>query len=392
MRQLVFLGSTVSRRSYVQFAALAIAGVAAACSSPAASPTAAPAKPTAAPAKPAATTAPAKPTVAPAKPAATTAPAKPTAATKAPVTFKPATARSLTTSGATQGVGRAMLVKRGFYKEFGLDVTWEQITDGNRLLAAAVAGETDLADGGIGGVFPAVLAGADLKILGSYNTLTPFVVYASSSITSLKQLEGKSVGTGAPGALLHSLMTATLRKHGVDPAKVSFVNIGGSPAVFQAVAGGKVDAGPSQISYTLAAKEQGLNVIADLGAELPDYVNTGLYASEKTIKERREILVRMLAAYAKMFAFVKTPESRQAWIDTGVAEFKLKPEDAATDWEWMRKNNAIAWDLAFTEKQSNFLQQVNIDDGNQSKKIAFNEIVDLSLAKDALKLAGITNP
>jgi NitT/TauT family transport system substrate-binding protein len=59
----------------------------------------------------------------------------------------------------------------------------------------------------------------------------------------LKDLEGKVVGVGAIGSLVHQLTVTVLRKYSVDVSGVRFVSIGSNTDIFKGVMAGTVDAG-----------------------------------------------------------------------------------------------------------------------------------------------------
>src|SRR5947208_14592822 len=110
----------------------------------------------------------------------------------------------------------------------GLGPTITNVADGSQITGALIGGDIDLAAAaGFGQVFPAIERGAKLKILAGACLLPTLALYSSKpAVKTLKDLEGKTVGTGALGALLHELVVAVLPKNGVGPAKGRFVNMG----------------------------------------------------------------------------------------------------------------------------------------------------------------------
>ena len=100
---------------------------------------------------------------------------------------------------------------------------------------------------GFGPVLPEIEKGARIKVVSGGAMLAPQTVYTTKAdIRTVKDLVGRTVGTGAMGAALHQKMVALLRKKGVDDKSVKFVNIGSSANIFKAVVAGQVDAGPGR--------------------------------------------------------------------------------------------------------------------------------------------------
>jgi ABC-type nitrate/sulfonate/bicarbonate transport system substrate-binding protein len=99
-------------------------------------------------------------------------------------------------------------------------------------------------------------------------------------------------------------MIAALRKNGVDYKKVTFVNVGSSADVFRAIAAKRVDAGPSLVDVFGEQAKYGVHAVAELWKELPEFTYQGSYASDQAIAQKRDLLVRILAAHARLYRFI----------------------------------------------------------------------------------------
>ncbi len=172
-------------------------------------------------------------------------------------------------------------------------------------------------------MFLAIEKGARLKIVAGCIFKGATAVYAKDpAIKSVKDLEGKTCGVGALGSLLHLLMVGLMRKKGTDPGKVNFVNVGSSTDVFRAIVAGTVAAGPAQYDVYDEQAKYGVHslVDGDFWRELPEFTYQAAYASDETIARKRETLVRVLAGYARLFAFISSPESREPFIKASVSQ------------------------------------------------------------------------
>jgi ABC-type nitrate/sulfonate/bicarbonate transport system substrate-binding protein len=143
-----------------------------------------------------------------------------------------------------------LIKQQGYLEELGLDPTMLNVADGSKLMGAIISGGSDIcAMSGFSQVLPAIEKGARMKLIGTAGQLAVQTIYTTRpGIKTVKDLEGRTVGVGSLGALLHQMMVAILRKKGVDPAKVTFANIGSSADVFRAVVAGTVDAGPGPLA------------------------------------------------------------------------------------------------------------------------------------------------
>ncbi len=297
-----------------------------------------------------------------------------------------------TASNSTM-VFQELLKQQGYFDEFGLAPTTLNVADGSKLMGALFSGSSDICMlSGFSQVFPAVEKGGKMKILAGAGLLLQDAIYsAKPDIQHVKDLEGKTIGSGSPGALLYQFTVAVLRKKGVDVSKVKFVNVGSSASVFKAVAAGTVDAGPSLIDVYPEQKKYGVHslVDGDLWKELPEYTYQASFAADRAIAEKREALVRVLAAYGKLYRFVSAPNSRDAFLRARATVFKSSDESEADfEWQFAQKYQPYATDLILSEERLRYMQNLNVEFDVQKKILPFNEVADMSLAKDALKLLG----
>lgn len=214
---------------------------------------------------------------------------------------------------------------------------------------------------------------------------------AKPEIKSVKDLEGKIVGIGAVGSVLHQMTVVLLKKHGVDPGKVQFRSVGSNADIFKAIVAKTVDAGPSDVDVMDQQKRFGVHVLPDgmLWNEIREYTNQASYASDKAIKTDRDGLVRTLAAYGKAYRYLCGPASRDAFVK---ARAKVTGRDethqAVTQWEWIQKFQPYSKGLVLTQEQIDFVQDLNVEFKVQKARLPFASVADMSLARDAVKLLG----
>ena len=235
-----------------------------------------------------------------------------------------------------------------------------------------------------------------MKLIGTAGQLAVQTIYTTRpGIKTVKDLEGRTVGVGSLGALLHQMMVAILRKKGVDPVKVTFANIGSSADVFRAVVAGTVDAGPGQVDVYDQQEKYKVRSLADgdLWVELPEYTYQGSFTSQRTIDSKRDVLVRTLAAYLKLYRFISGPNSQEAFVKARLAALGAKDAKAAIaegefQWRFIQKNQPYTRDLILTEERVAYMQDLNIRTGIQKSILPYAQVADMSLALEAQKLAG----
>ena len=288
-------------------------------------------------------------------------------------------------------VMQELMKQQKFLEDFGVEPNVMNVADGSKMMGGILGGDIDCSTmSGFGQIFPAMERGGKLKVLAGASLLSTLAVFTSKpEVKTLKDLEGRAVGTGSLGALVHQLMVALLRKKGVDVAKVRFVNIGSSADVFRATMVGTVDAGSGEVAIIDQAEKFKVRFVpeSNLAIELPEYTFQGAWASERAIETRRDPLTRTLAGYAKLYRFVHKPEARDAFIKAYLSILKSgTAEDAGLMWNFVQKYKPYAEDLALSPERMRYMQQLNVDLGVQKTVLPFERVADMSIAADALKL------
>lgn len=296
-------------------------------------------------------------------------------------------------AGAINLTMQELMKSQRFLEEMGLAPNVVNVADGSKIVSSLIGGDMDISTmSGFGQVFPAIERGGKLKILAGAMLLPSVAIFTSKpNVKSLKDLEGKIVGSGSPGALVHQLTVALLKKKGVDYKRVQFVNIGSSVDVFRAVTVGTIDAGVGEVTYADEQEKYKVRMLpeANLSTELSEYTYQGAYASDRTIEAKRDILVRTLAAYAKLYRFVHKPEAKEAFFKARSAALK-KTSDNENEilWRYLQNYKPYAVNLALTEERLNYMQGLNVELGVQKKVLPFSQVADMSIAREALKLIG----
>ena len=301
--------------------------------------------------------------------------------------------RIVNTQGNATVTLQELMRRQGYLQEFGVEPQITYVSDGSKLMGSLLSGENDMCMfSGIAQVLTAVEKGARLRVVAGALVGLEHALYTKrDNVRTVQDLAGKTIGVGSVGALLHAMVIALLRKHKVDPASVRFVNIGSTADVFRAVVAGTVDAGVSEIDVYDQQARHGVRVLkeGDLWKELPEFTFQASYASERAIAINREALVRTLAAYAKLYRFLMTPESRDAYIEAQAAALgRSNPEAAEWQWRFFRETGIYATDLVLSRERVGWMQDLNLLLEVQRKALAYEQVVDTSVALDALKRLG----
>lgn len=309
----------------------------------------------------------------------------------APVLAKPAGIKIANAGGVLNLTMAELMRQRGFLESFGLSAEVLTVADGTRILGALVGGSVDLSTmSGFGQVFPAIERGAPIKMLAGGALLPGLALFsAKPDILALKDLEGRTIGTGSIGALIHQLTTALLQKHQVPTTAIRFVNVGSSADILRAVAAGTVDAGAADVALLGSAAAHHVHPIehGNMAVELPEYTFQGAWTLARNIELERDALVRTLAAYAKLYRFAQAPSSRAAYFQAGRAAFPSATEaEHEAQWNYLQSFKPFAVNLALSPERLRYMQELNVRFKVQKAVQPFEHVADMSLAADAIKM------
>jgi ABC-type nitrate/sulfonate/bicarbonate transport system substrate-binding protein len=135
-------------------------------------------------------------------------------------------------------------------------------------------------------------------------------------------------------------------------------------------------------------KKPGAHVLVMLSDLLPHYAFNHYGASDAFIAKDRALLVDTIAAMIEANRAIYRDKDKVTPI---IVEATQKPKDAV---EYaigvLTKNCILSVNEGFVRERTEWTHQHNIDDGDLTpdKKLTFEQIADVSIAKDAVEKAG----
>jgi len=248
---------------------------------------------------------------------------------------------------ATPEFGSAFIAKeRGLFEKHGLDVTLQLIPVSPNVPGAVMSGSVQ-----VGGATPPVLlqavdSGLDLVAIaggGVYENSSRalgLVARTGVSINTPQDLIGKKVGVPGFGAAMHLLVKRWLMDKGVDPKKVTFIEVA-IPQMPDVLKGGSVDVvATAEPFVTRMVQAQIGSAVPAYASELPDGFSSVLYISTRQWATTHGPAVQAFrAAIGEAIVWAKANKT-QAYVDIG-KYFKVPPPVLqATPWpNWVAELN-----------------------------------------------------
>lgn len=215
----------------------------------------------------------------------------------------------------------------GIFEKYGLKCEHVYIRGQSPALAALANDQVQFNYGAADGSLPGLAAGVDAKFIASPLVKLPYVMVARKEIRRPEDLKGKAIGVTRPGDLSARLSRQVVRKFGLTTDDVTIHPIGGSQQErYQAMVGNVVQAILVTPPLDVRAKSDGFNVIYRLiDLDIP-FIYSSLITNYRMLRERPEIVQRMVAALAESVWFVeKNPEKAKAAIAKAM---RVKDEEA----------------------------------------------------------------
>jgi len=242
-----------------------------------------------------------------------------------------------------------LAMERGWFKEEGLDFTVAAVAPGAVAMQGLLSNKLELIYSSLDAAMKARANGFDVVIVSNNNvahTKLPdggaLLARADSGITSLKQLEGKTVIVNVLNNVNWAFTREAVLRAGGDPAKVQFLEIG-FPQMNDAVIAGRAAAASNTEPFTTVGMEAGLKPISFMftevqpGLNIAGWVARGNWVKEhpKAVAAFRKVLQRSIDLLEhneaeRIASIVKYTQLKEELVRKAVFDpwqTKLDPED-----------------------------------------------------------------
>ena len=279
----------------------------------------------------------------------------------------------------------AMVDKGGFGAKHGLKIEILQIKAGATLMKALIAGEIDSVDMGAAESIVAGVRGTGVKIVGCTWPGVPQVVLAKAEIKTLADLKGKNVAISSPGSLPDLLFRGMLDAANVPFSDVKLATQGADLDRYKSLIAGITDAAVVSNEFE-AVMPPNIKVLAKGSTAVPKFIRLCLATSSKVLAERRDDLVRFVAA--EMDAYKYAAEHRDETVKLAQELTHAKPDDtrAAFITDQALREKQIDPTLAIPTDRIDWMQNLFVKAGVIQKTVPTTLLINTSVRDDAAKL------
>jgi NitT/TauT family transport system substrate-binding protein len=192
---------------------------------------------------------------------------------------------------------------KGIFQAEGVDLQMVLVASTIQV-AALTTGDIDFS-GAQSQVMAGAARGLPVKVVGFLTIKPSFWLMARPEIKTMADLKNKIIGITAIGSSTDTLARYLVSKNGLTPDReVAFIGTGTTANILTAMKAGTVDAGVLSPPFNAMATQMGYRTLAYFG----DYVEqslSGVGTSDRMIKDRPDLVRRMLSATIKSLRFIQ---------------------------------------------------------------------------------------
>jgi NitT/TauT family transport system substrate-binding protein len=276
----------------------------------------------------------------------------------------------------------------GIFAKYCIDASIIQFDGGESPAAtAAVAQGTALAN--VSDV--AIGRGMKARQLWGLAPRPPQVYAVAESIKTAADLKGKrlSAAGGGVGSFNWRMGREVLRSAKLDVSDAQFISQGTAGRLPGLIAGQLDGVALHPEDMYLAMKQKpGVHSLISISELLPLYMFNAYGGSTEWLMRDRALIRDTLAAMIEANRLIYREKDKVVPI---MVKATQKPQDAVEyAWDFLTKNCIWGVNEGFDKKRTEFTvdMDVNAGDIEAAKKPSFDQVVDLSIAKEAVEAAG----
>jgi NitT/TauT family transport system substrate-binding protein len=280
-----------------------------------------------------------------------------------------------------------MAEQKDFFERRGVDVEFVTLNSASQALPALASGEVDAVEQNAGAFFIASERGnLNASIIGSTMIGLPWAIYAKKDITSLDQLQGRSLAISSPTGLPAVIANVMLGNAGVSTKSMPKLNGGGNADRYRAVVAGTADSASSPADYVPRARGDGVNVIALASDIMPEYPRYSIIARNDRLAAKPQAARRYLAGLMDGYRYAYAhPEEA---LDLAAKEAGTTPDDPYITYmhDLIVSKQLVDPDAGVAKQRMEYLSTTLAKSGQLDGPADLTKLVDDRPHRDALAM------
>jgi len=197
--------------------------------------------------------------------------------------------------------------QKGFFKKNGLSAEVIAISASTIVIQALLTGEVDFIIAPSATLVTSRLAGADTVMVSTNLPMFIDHIVSLADITTVEQLKGKTGGVNRLGTTSDMTLRLALRRFGIDPEKdTKIIATGENPQRLAALTRNITQFTLLGEPLVREAEKMGFRDLIDIGTLKIAYHVNAVVTREKTVKEKRPFVLKVVRAFTEALHFIKT--------------------------------------------------------------------------------------
>lgn len=268
---------------------------------------------------------------------------------------------------------------RGFFAAEGIEAEIIRVRS-DVIVAALLSGNLDYGTP-ISLSIPTAVKGAPLKAIAAIaNGFVSFLV-AQSKYPAVRELRGRTIAMGSLRGLSFNHLKKILERNGLDVQRdVKVLAMGSTPARFQALITGGIDAAFLTMPYNIRAVNQEFIELESTADIRPQTLSWGVAVTDEKLKIQKDEVEGFLRALLKAMHFVK---DNRAEAVRAMTAYSLKAEEAERGYEIM--SQVFAFDGRIDiDGIYELIKEAHMDPA----KVSLKQVADFTLLEETIKEMG----
>jgi NitT/TauT family transport system substrate-binding protein len=286
--------------------------------------------------------------------------------------------------------------EEGILDKYGLDVTFQNFSNGADSVRAVIGGQLDAALTSTSSLVNVTAQGAPVVGLVGMDKPDYYLATTDPDIKSCEDLKGQTIGVDQTGGARYNSTVTMLGSCGLTVDDVEFVNFAGPP-VIQALVQGQISIANlhyDEEAFIEATTDVDVEEVISLVKDVNPNTHYVLQVTTRDyLEQNRDAVVRLTAAYIEANDFVRDPENTERFAEIA-SKYNNQPVEVAQqaielfhDFEFWPEGSGL------DETKVMGVVQEQIDAGaiTEADAPTYEDLVDPSVYDEAAELVKSTS-
>ena len=212
-------------------------------------------------------------------------------------------------------------IQKGIFKKRGIEAEAVAFGGDAKMQQAAAAGSIELLLGS-GPAMGFIAKGSPIKGVAAMAgpPLLLVIVVRPDGPKTAADLKGKKIAVSTPGSLTYFLVAETSQRQGWGPNGIDIKPLGAASTHIAAMKRGDIDGSIMDVGNAYQLEQAGEGRILVRFTDMPDFINHVIFATDKVIAEKPQLVRNFLAGWFETIRFIRANKAETVKIAMEVTQ------------------------------------------------------------------------